>query len=80
MSVTGLLISLLYLLLQIAIICFVAWVIVAVLQWFGIGIHPEVYRWGKIIVALLIIIAIVVWVVGAVGGAAPRPLVPTWRW
>ena len=58
----SLLISFLYLLLNIAIILLVAALIVWVLRWLGIGIDPTVYKIGQAIVALLIIIAVVVWV------------------
>ena len=68
----GLLISFLYLLLNIAIILLVAALIVWVLRWLGIGIDPMVYKIGQAIVALLIIIAIVVWVSGVAGWHAYR--------
>lgn len=63
----SLLISFLYLLLNIAIILLVAALIVWVLRWLGIGIDPTVYKIGQVIVALLVIIAIVVWVSGVAG-------------
>ena len=68
----SLLISFLYLLLNIAIILLVAALIVWVLRWLGIGIDPTVYKIGQAIVALLVIIAIVVWVSGAAGWHAYR--------
>ena len=67
-----LLISFLYLLLNIAIILLVAALIVWVLRWLGIGIDPMVYKIGQAIVALLIIIAVVVWVSGVAGWHAYR--------
>jgi hypothetical protein len=73
----SLLISLLYLLLHIAIILFVAACIVWLLRWLGIGIDPMVYKIGQAIVALLVIIAVVIWLSGAVGYTAYRlPLYP----
>ena len=73
----SLLISLLYLFLHIAIILFVAALIVWGLRWFGIAIDPMVYKIGQAIVALLIIIAVVIWLSGALGYTAYRlPLLP----
>ena len=69
------LISFLYLLLYIAIIILVAyairWLITGFLGW---PIDPMVYKWAQIIVGLLCIIAIVVWLVGVLGGGGfPLP-------
>jgi hypothetical protein len=73
----GLLVSFLYLLLHIAIIVLIAAAIVWVLKWMGIGIDPLVYKCGQAIVALLIIIAVVVWLSGALGWSTYRlPLLP----
>ena len=64
------LISFLYLCLHIAIIILVAVGIVWLLKLvFNITIDGEVYKWGKIVVALLVIIAIVVWLAGVLGGS-----------
>ena len=63
----GILVSLLYLILHIAVIIFIAFVIVWVFKIVGIGIDPDVYKWGKIIVMLLIVIAVVVWVFSLLG-------------
>jgi hypothetical protein len=68
----SLLISFLYLLLHIAIILLIAACIVWVLKWVGVGIDPMVYKIGQAIVALLIIIAVVVWLSGALGWSAYR--------
>lgn len=68
----SLLISFLYLLLHIAVILLVAALIVWVLKWLGIGIDPMVYKIGQAIVALLVLIAIVVWVAGTLGGSPYR--------
>ncbi len=59
-----LLVSFLYLLLHIAVIVFMAYVIVWLLKWFGIGIDGNVYKAGQVIVVLLIIIAVVAWATG----------------
>jgi len=70
----SILISFLYLLLYIAIIVFIAfairWLIVTFLGW---SIDPNIDKWGRIIVGLLCIIAIVVWLSGVlgVGGGLP---------
>lgn len=71
----SILISFLNLLLYIAIICFVAYVIVWVITgFFGWGIDANVYKFGQIIVALIILIAIVVWLssVLGLGGSFPH--------
>jgi len=64
------LISFLYLLLNIAIIVLIAAIIVWVLKIFNIGIDPTVYKIGQVIVALLIIIAIVWWASGIYTGGS----------
>ena len=65
----GILVSFLYLLLYLAIIIFVAfairWLIVSFL---GIAIDPNIDKWGRIIVGLLCLIAVVVWLVDVLGG------------
>ena len=64
----SILISFLNLMLYIAIICFIAYVIVWVIRgFFGWSIDPNVYKFGQIIVALLCLIAIVVWLAGILG-------------
>jgi hypothetical protein len=73
----AILISFLNLLLYIAIICFVAYVIAWVVQgFFGWSIDANVMRFGQIIVALLCLIAIVVWLASVVGGGPGLP--PFW--
>ena len=70
----GILISFLNLMLYIAIICFVAYVIVWVITgFFGWTIDANVYKFGQIIVALLCLIAIAVWLSGIVGGGPGLP-------
>jgi hypothetical protein len=59
-----LLISFLYLCLHIAVIVLIAYAIVWGFKLFGVGIDENVYKVGKIIVLLLIIIAVVMWVFG----------------
>jgi hypothetical protein len=75
------LVSLLYLLLHIAVIVFVAFIIVWLFKIMGMPIDPDVYKWGKIIVMLLIVIAVVVWAFSLLGygpgllyGPTPRIL------
>lgn len=63
-----LLISFLGLLLHCAIIIFVAFCFVWLFKWMGWAIDSNVYKWGQIIVGLLIIIAVVVWISGVLGG------------
>jgi hypothetical protein len=70
----SILISFLNLLLYIAVICFVAYALVWVFTWFtGVAIDAKVYKFGQIIVALLCLIAIVVWIAGVIGGGPGLP-------
>jgi hypothetical protein len=70
----AILISLLELLLYIAIIILIAYVIVWVVQGFmGWTIDPNVMKFGKIVVGLLCLIAIVVWIAGVLGGGIGLP-------
>lgn len=62
----SLLVGFLYLCLHIAVIVFVAYCIVWLLKWLGVGIDPNVYKVGQIIVVLLIVIAVVMWLSGVV--------------
>jgi hypothetical protein len=69
----GLLISFLYLLLYIAIICFVAYLLLFVVRdWFGVAVDGNVLKFAKIIFGLIILIAIVVWLAGALGQVSFR--------
>lgn len=70
----SILISFLNLLLYIAIIIFIAFVIVWVIQSFmGWAIDPNVLKWGKVIVGLLCLIAVVIWLAGVLGGGPGLP-------
>lgn len=71
----SLIVSVLYLLLHIAVILLCAAILVWGLKWLGIPIDPTVYKIGQVIVGLLILIAIVVWISGVLGGPAYR-----WPW
>lgn len=66
--------SFLYLLLYIAIVIFVAfairWLITALLGW---SIDPNIDKWGRIIVGLLCLIAVVVWLTGVLGMGGGLP-------
>jgi hypothetical protein len=67
----AILISFLNLLLYIAIILFVAYVILWVVRdWFNIAIEGNVLKFAKIIVGLICLIAIVVWLASVLGGAS----------
>jgi len=69
----GLLISFLYLLLHLAIILVIAYGLLWVVRdWFGVVIDPMVYKFCTIIVALLCLIAIVIWIAGVLGHTAYR--------
>jgi hypothetical protein len=61
----SLLISVLYLLLNIAVILLCAALIYWFFKWIGIGIDPWVLKIAQAIVALLILILIVSWFAGA---------------
>ena len=75
----SILISFLNLLLYIAIIIFIAFVIVWVVQSFmGWAIDANVMKWGKVIVGLLCLIAVVVWLAGVLGGGVGLP--PFWHY
>lgn len=70
----AILISFLNLLLYIAIIIFIAFVIVWVIQSFmGWSIDANVMKWGKVIVGLLCLIAVVMWLSGVLGGDPGLP-------
>ena len=70
----GILLSFLNLCLYIAIICFIAYVILWVVQsFFGWSVDANVIKFGKIIVALLCLIAVVAWLVSVLGGGPGLP-------
>jgi hypothetical protein len=70
----GILISFLELMLYIAIICFIAYVIFWVITgFFGWQIDANVLKFGKIIVALLCLIAVVIWLSSVLGAGGPFP-------
>lgn len=70
----GILISFLELLLYIAVVCFIAYALVWAFTWFtGKGIDANVYKFGQIIVALICLIAVVVWLAGLLGGGSGLP-------
>jgi hypothetical protein len=74
------LISFLNLLLYIAIIIFVAFVIVWVITSFmGWSIDANVMKWGKVIVGLLCLIAVVIWLADVAGGGVGLPHFFTYR-
>ena len=64
----GLLVSALYMLLNIAIILLVAYVLLWVIRdWFGVSIDGMVLKFAQIVVALLCLIVIVIWLSGVLG-------------
>ena len=70
----AILISFLNLMLYIAIIILIAYVILWVIQGFmGWAIDANVLKFGKIIVGLLCLIAVVVWLAGVLGGGPGLP-------
>jgi hypothetical protein len=68
----GILVSFLHLILYCACVIFIAVSIVWAWNMFIGPIDPAVYKWGRIIVGLLCVIAIVVWLLSIVGlGGSP---------
>jgi hypothetical protein len=80
MSASALLLGFLNVLLYCAVIILVAFVILWVLRYFGIQPDGEVLKWGKIVVALLCIIAIAAWLFSLLGGAGTYQPHFLWRW
>jgi len=72
-SLGALLVSFLYLLLQIAVVVLIAYAIVWACRIFGLEIDGNVYRVGKIIVGLLCLILVVVWLFSVLGGTVTTP-------
>ena len=70
----NILLSFLNLLLYIAIILFVAYCILWIVRdWFNITVDANVMKFGKIIVGLICLIAIVIWFAGVLGGGPGLP-------
>jgi len=70
----NILLSFLNLLLYIAIILFVAYVLLWVIRdWFGWTVDANVMKFGQIIVGLICLIAIVVWLTSVLGGGPGLP-------
>jgi hypothetical protein len=70
----SILISFLNLLLYIAIVLFIAYILLWVIRdWFGWTIDANVLKFGQIIVGLICLIAIVVWIAGVIGGGPGLP-------
>jgi hypothetical protein len=70
----GLLISLLYLLLHIAIVALCAALILWALRWSGVAIDPWAMKIGQLIFALIVVILIISWISGVL---PPRGLFGT---
>lgn len=68
MSAGGLLLGFLNVCLYCAVIILVAFAIVWAWQTFMGSIDGNVYKWGKIVVGLLCVIAIVAWLLSLLGG------------
>jgi hypothetical protein len=76
----SILISFLNLLLYIAIIILIAYLILWVVQSFiGITIDANVLKWGRVVVGLLCLIAVVIWLAGVLGGGPGLPHFWTYR-
>jgi hypothetical protein len=69
----SLLVSALFMLLNVAIILLIAYVILWVVRdWFGATIDPMVLKFAQVVVALLCLIVIVIWLTGIMGGTTYR--------
>jgi hypothetical protein len=79
MSAAAIFLSFLQLLLYIAIIIFIAYAILWILNWAGISISGEMLRWGRVIVGLLCIIAVVGWLISVFLGGDFPIYHPFWR-
>lgn len=73
MSASALLLGLLNVILYCAIVIFIAFVIMWLLNFVGVTLDANVLKWGKIIVALLCAIVILSWLFSAIGGVAAGP-------
>ena len=74
MSLGGLFLGFLTAVLYCSIIILIAFAVLWVMRAvFGIGIDPNVYRWGGIVVALICAIILLTWLFGALGVVAPGP-------
>jgi hypothetical protein len=70
----SILISFLYLLLYLAVVILIAYAIVWLITSFmGWSIDGNVYKWGKVVVGLICLIAIVVWIAGVLGMGGGLP-------
>jgi hypothetical protein len=63
----GLLIGFLQALLYCCIIVFVAFCFVWAMNWLGVAIDGNVYKWGRIIIGLICVIIMLTWLLGALG-------------
>lgn len=62
-----------------AVVILIAFIIVWVLQAvFGVTIEGNVFRWGKVVVALICVIVLLTWLFAALGGVA-MPTFPRFR-
>lgn len=74
MTIGAILISFLYALLYCAIIILIAFLFLTGLRYVGIGLDPEVEKWGKVVVGLLCLIVLLSWLLHALGMiASPFP-------
>lgn len=80
MSLAALLISFVYLLLEIAVVILVAWAILWVLTAsIGIAVDGNVLRWGKVVVGLVCLLLVVTWLFSVLGGTVTVPHFPVVR-
>jgi hypothetical protein len=79
MSAAAIFLSFLQLLLYIAIIIFIAYAILWILNYVGFAISGEMLKWGRVIVGLLCIIAVVGWLISVFGGGNFPIYHPFWR-
>jgi hypothetical protein len=63
----GILIGFLYALLYCAIVILIAFAFVWGLRFIGVSIDGNVYKWGQIVIALICVIILLTWLLGALG-------------
>jgi hypothetical protein len=71
----AILISFLYSLLYCAIVILIAYAFVWGLRFVGVSIDGQVYKWGQIAIALICVIILLTWLLGALGMVGGGPYI-----
>ena len=69
-SIGAILISFIWLLVEIGLIIFVAYCVVWACSFFGLTIDGNVYKWGKVVIGLICLALVVTWLVYTLSGVA----------